>query len=82
MSDVDAAKIKTSVKMIEHDLRQPLEREADGSTFSRMFQDKDHSSFYEEALERYGADGAIDPAEERRLRRKIDLIILPLLGIW
>lgn len=74
--------VKTTVKMIEHDLRPHLDREADGSTFSRMFRDKDHSSFYEEALDTYGADGSIDPAAEKKLVRKIDLLILPLLGIW
>lgn len=41
----------------------------------------DHAELYTEALERYGQDGSIDPAAEKKLKRKIDRRILPLLGI-
>jgi hypothetical protein len=40
-----------------------------------------HAELYTEALERYGQDGSIDPAAEKRLKRKIDCRILPLLGV-
>lgn len=36
---------------------------------------------YAEALRRYPNDEAIDQAEEKRLVRKLDMRILPLLGI-
>lgn len=36
---------------------------------------------YIEALERYPNDDSIDQAAERRLKRKLDMRILPLLGI-
>ncbi|KID75648.1 uncharacterized protein G6M90_00g047060 [Metarhizium brunneum] len=38
-------------------------------------------SLYIEALERYPSDDSIDKAAERRLVRKLDMRILPLLGI-
>ena len=40
-----------------------------------------HAEIYREALERYPSDESIDQAAERRVRRKIDMRILPLLGI-
>jgi hypothetical protein len=33
--------------------------------------------FYQEALEKYGFDGSIDPEVERKLVRKIDWLVLP-----
>lgn len=39
------------------------------------------SEIYVEALERYPNDEAIDATEEKRLVRRLDLHILPLLGI-
>ncbi len=40
-----------------------------------------NAHMYYEALERYPNDEAIDQAAERRLRRKLDMRIIPLLGI-
>lgn len=40
-----------------------------------------HMELYIEALDKYGQDGSLDPATERRLKRKLDRRILPLLGI-
>lgn len=40
-----------------------------------------HAELYAEALEKYGHEGSIDPEVEKRLKRKIDCRILPLLGI-
>lgn len=40
-----------------------------------------HAELYAEALEKYGREGSIDPDAEKRLKRKIDRRILPLLGI-
>ncbi len=39
------------------------------------------SDFYKEAMEKYGAEGAIDSATEKKLVRKIDRLIIPILGI-
>lgn len=39
------------------------------------------AELYEEALARYGVEGNIDPAEEKRVRRKLDRIIIPVLGV-
>lgn len=40
-----------------------------------------NAAIYEEALQRYPNDDAIDQAAERKLRHKIDRRIIPLLGI-
>lgn len=40
-----------------------------------------HAEMYHEALQLYPNDDAIDKEDERRLRRKLDMRILPLLGI-
>ncbi|KAG7087313.1 hypothetical protein E1B28_013290 [Marasmius oreades] len=37
--------------------------------------------FYSEALEKYGEDGLIDPAVEKKLVRKVDWSILPCLSV-
>jgi hypothetical protein len=42
---------------------------------------QEHSEIYLEALQRYPTDDAIDQVAERKLRRKLDMRILPLLGI-
>lgn len=39
------------------------------------------ADLYAEALAKYGVDGDIDPAEEKRVRRKLDRRIIPILGI-
>lgn len=39
------------------------------------------SGMYAEAVERYPNDDHIDPEEERRLTRKLDMRIIPVLGI-
>ncbi|RSH89938.1 hypothetical protein EHS25_001924 [Saitozyma podzolica] len=40
-----------------------------------------HAALYIEALEKYGEDGSIDPVAEKQLKRKLDMRILPLLGV-
>ncbi|KAG8405737.1 hypothetical protein J3458_021675 [Metarhizium acridum] len=40
------------------------------------------ASLYIEALERYPNDDSIDKAAERRLVRKLDMRMLPLLGVY
>lgn len=40
-----------------------------------------HPEIYMEALVRYPNDEAIDQADEKRLVRKLDMRILPLLGV-
>jgi hypothetical protein len=42
---------------------------------------QNHHEIYEEALRRYPNDDAIDSEAERKLVRKLDMRILPLLGI-
>ncbi|KAK4053252.1 DNA-directed DNA polymerase gamma mip1 [Microbotryomycetes sp. JL221] len=46
-----------------------------------LFGRDDNKAFYEEALDKYGFEGAIDEAEEKRLVRKIDWIVLPCLAV-
>lgn len=40
-----------------------------------------YGDLYAEALERYGQDDSIDPEEEKKLKRKLDMRIIPLLGV-
>lgn len=46
-------------------------------SFQRMFGRIDNTSFFAEALAKYGSDGSIDPEVERKLVQKLDWIILP-----
>ena len=39
-----------------------------------------HSDLYLEALQKYGTDGSIDPIAEKKLKRKLDMRIIPALG--
>ena len=41
----------------------------------------DNAEMYQEALERYPNDASIDAVDEKRVRHKIDRVILPALGI-
>lgn len=43
--------------------------------------DNDQADLYAEALQRYPNDESIDQADEKRLKRKLDRRIIPLLGI-
>ena len=43
--------------------------------------DNDQANLYTEALRRYPNDESIDQADEKRLRRKLDRRIIPLLGV-
>lgn len=43
--------------------------------------DNDQADLYAEALHRYPNDESIDQVDEKRLRRKLDTRILPLLGV-
>lgn len=40
-----------------------------------------HAELYAEALAKYGVEGELDPKAEKRLKRKLDRRILPVLGI-
>lgn len=59
----------------------PVVSAVEASTFQRLFGHVDNSAFYKEALDKYPSDGDIDPAVEKRLVRKIDWTILPLLSV-
>ncbi|BEJ11814.1 hypothetical protein CspHIS471_0202740 [Cutaneotrichosporon sp. HIS471] len=39
------------------------------------------ADIYDEALAKYGVDGDIDPVAEKRVRRKLDMRIIPILGV-
>lgn len=41
----------------------------------------EQADLYAEALEKYGVDGDIDPEAEKRVRRKLDMRIIPVLGM-
>ena len=69
--------VKADTLMIEHPARQPPRDLGGRYSFQRVFGKVDNTAFYEEALEKYGFDGAIDPADEKRVVRKIDWLILP-----
>ena len=43
--------------------------------------DRDQADLYAEALRRYPNDESIDKADEKRLKRKLDTRIIPLLGV-
>ncbi|KAK6911067.1 hypothetical protein L486_05319 [Kwoniella mangroviensis CBS 10435] len=49
--------------------------------FSDLYKRSDMINFYREALEKYGNDEALTPEMDRAVRRKIDMIVLPCLGI-
>ncbi|OKL56603.1 hypothetical protein UA08_08158 [Talaromyces atroroseus] len=51
------------------------------STRKDVMIDQDHSELYLEAIRRYPVDEAIDKDAEKRLKRKLDMRIVPLLGI-
>lgn len=55
--------------------------EKDIKTVVAAVTDRPVHEMYLEALERYPNDEAIDQAAEKRLLRKLDMRILPLLGI-
>lgn len=55
--------------------------EKDIKTVVAAVTDRPVHEMYLEAMERYPNDEAIDQAAEKRLLRKLDMRILPLLGI-
>lgn len=55
--------------------------EKDLKTVVAAVTDQPVHEMYLEAMERYPNDDAIDQADEKRLLRKLDMRILPLLGI-
>lgn len=77
MSDVSPAGDKASwVEKGEVEHRNFVEAPSVASKIKQQ-----NAALYAEALDKYGAEGAIDPDAERRLRRKIDFRIIPVLGI-
>lgn len=50
-------------------------------TLSAEMINQDHMELYMEAIQRYPNDEAIDMEEEKRLKRKLDIRLIPLLGI-
>ncbi len=68
----------------DHDVAH-LERRgsdsADGLPVAKQQINQDQPDIYIEALARYPNDESIDAADEKRLVHKLDMRILPLLGI-
>lgn len=58
-----------------------LETHREGFSFRRLFHNPDHTAFYQEALDKYGEDGSIDPEVERKLVRTLDWTVIPILGV-
>lgn len=54
---------------------------AEGLSVAKKQINQDEPDIYIEALTRYPTDESIDAADEKRLVRKLDMRILPLLGI-
>lgn len=75
---------RTSTKGSAHDEKPAVEVEEElaalPSAQARIAQQ--NAALYLEALERYGADGSgLDPAAEKKLKRKLDLRIIPALAV-
>lgn len=68
----------------EHYIDQSVEA-AEGTakfwSLKRLVSKVEPRDFIEEALAKYGHTGAIPPDEEKRIKRKLDCIILPLIGV-
>ena len=79
MADISPAADKT-VDHIEHDEGRISEDIKRGEQVVAGFTGK-HADMYAEALAKYGAEGSISPEAEKRLKRKLDMKLLPLLGI-
>lgn len=43
--------------------------------------DKPHDGIYAQALAQYPTDDSIDPILEKKVRRKLDRLIIPVLGV-
>lgn len=69
----DAKSRQSDVEHVEQDLHKP---HVEGEDIHQQ-----HPEIYLEALARYPNDESIDQADEKRLLRKLDMRILPLLGI-
>ncbi|KAL2880386.1 hypothetical protein SGCOL_004103 [Colletotrichum sp. CLE4] len=69
----DTKSRKSDVEHVEQDLKKPQLLHGDGQ--------QEYPEIYLEALARYPNDESIDQADEKRLLRKLDMRILPLLGI-
>ncbi|PIG80465.1 hypothetical protein AARAC_001648 [Aspergillus arachidicola] len=63
------------------DLRHVESTQNDPKSLTTTAINQEHSELYLEAIQRYPVDAAIDKDEEKRLIRKLDMRILPLLGI-
>ncbi|KXH43576.1 major facilitator superfamily transporter [Colletotrichum nymphaeae SA-01] len=69
----DTKSRKSDVEHVEQDLQKPQLLREDGP--------QEFPEIYLEALARYPNDESIDQADEKRLLRRLDMRILPLLGI-
>jgi len=60
---------------------QNIDRQDDPKTSMGQMINQAHKELYLEAIRKYPVDDAIDLDAEKRLKRKLDMRILPLLGI-
>ncbi|KAI5478369.1 hypothetical protein MNV49_005220 [Pseudohyphozyma bogoriensis] len=79
---VDVNAIKQTVDHVENfKSLEGVHQSSEGFSIRRhLFAKVDNSAFFQEALATYGKDGDITPEAEKKLLRKIDWIILPLIS--
>ena len=80
----DEKKLDTSAQHFEHAPQYEdnvADHQRSGFSFKALFSRPDQTAFYQEALDKYGHEGAISPEAEKRLVRKLDWTIIPILGV-
>ncbi|KAJ3529610.1 hypothetical protein NM208_g9676 [Fusarium decemcellulare] len=70
-----------SSNVSHHEVEQDIEEIGKPSIVSPEHLDKQQYGIYAEALARYPNDDCIDAREEKKVLRKLDRRIIPLLGI-
>ena len=78
-NETDKYSVKSDVSRYEvaDDHQKPYKNIVAG----KISLDEPHNDIYAEALARYPNDECIDAREENKVRRKLDLRILPVLGV-
>lgn len=72
---------KSGTELYEYRKSQDIEREAAHEIDTSEIHAAGNEELYREALERYPTDDTIDRVAEKKLKRKLDWRIIPLLGI-
>lgn len=79
LSDETADEGKPQDVQVEHSKKSTLPMLYDG--INKNTPNDERQALYDEAIEQYGEDGSIDPVAEKKLVRKIDARVIPILGI-